>query len=220
MAEPKSGAGARASALRGGAALKSELLMPGMAVGLYGGTFDPPHDGHRHVARTALRHLGLDRIWWLPSPGNPFKPHPPAPIDERISRIKAFAPQPRQVASDLEARLGTKRTIALLRHLQTRHPRVRFIWVMGADGLAELHHWTAWREVVARVPLCVIARPEVGLKARLSKAARMMARARLPEISAQALVSRRRGWTYLTETLHPHASRALRGASPSTAAAD
>ncbi len=201
------------------AALKSELLAPGMTVGLYGGSFDPPHPGHRHVAQTALRRLGLDRVWWLPSPGNPFKPHAPTPLNSRIRAIDALAPEPRQVASDLEARLRTNRTITLIRHLQTRHPRVRFIWVMGADGLAELHHWTAWREIVERVPLCIVARPRIGLKARLSKAARMMARHRVPEISAKGLTSRRRGWTYLTETLHPHQSRQLRGASPSTEAA-
>ena len=202
------------------AGLKSKGLAAGMTVGLYGGTFDPPHEGHRHVATTALRRLGVDRVWWLPSRGNPFKLHAPAPFERRLSAIEALVPEPRHVASDLEMRLGENRTITLIRHLQARHPRVRFIWVMGADALIEFHRWTAWREIVRRVPLCVVARPGIGLKARLSRAARMMARARVPEIQAKALLSRRRGWTYLTETLHPHASRLLRGASPSTEAAD
>jgi len=202
------------------AALKTETLSPGMRVGLYGGTFDPPHDGHAHVARTTLMRLGLDRVWWLPSPGNPFKPHPPAPMAERLAAIEMLVPEPRQVASDLEARLGTNRTVTIICALQTRFPQVRFVWLMGADGLLELHHWRAWREIAARVPICVVARPEVGLKARLAPAARMMARTRIPEISAKSLCDKRRGWTYLTETLHPHASRHLRGMSLATAAAD
>lgn len=202
------------------AALKSEGLSPGMRVGLYGGTFDPPHAGHAHVARTALMRLGLDRVWWLPSPRNPFKAHNPAPMAQRLTAIETLVPEPRQVASDLERRLGTNRTITIIRALQRSFPQVRFVWVMGADGLLDLHHWRAWREIAARVPICVVARPEVGLKARLAPAARMMARARVPEINAKALCDKRRGWTYLTETLHPHASRHIRGTSPVTEAAD
>lgn len=202
------------------AALKSELLKPGMRIGLYGGTFDPPHDGHAHVARTALMRLGLDRVWWLPSPGNPFKNHAPAPMADRLAAIKALAAEPRHVASDFEARLGANRTIILIRTLQTQCPQVRFVWIMGADGLLELHRWRAWREIASRIPLCVVARPSVGLKARLAPAARMMARGRIPESRAKSLCDQSRGWTYLTETLHPHASRHLRGSSPATAAAD
>jgi nicotinate-nucleotide adenylyltransferase len=202
------------------AALKSELLSPGMRVGLYGGTFDPPHDGHAHVARTALMRLGLDRVWWLPSPRNPFKAHFPAPMAQRLAAIEALVPEPRQVPSDLERRLGTNRTITIIRAMQTAFPQVRFVWIMGADGLLELHRWRAWREIAARVPFCVVARPEVGLKARLAPAARIMARDRIPEIRAKRLCDKRRGWTYLTETLHPHASRHIRGTSPVTEAAD
>ena len=198
------------------AALKSETLAPGMTVGLYGGSFDPVHPAHMHVARTALKRLGLDRVWWLPSPGNPFKAHQPAPLDDRLEAIAACVPEPRQVVSDLEAQLGSNRTLNLVRYLQARYPQVRFIWVMGADGLLQFHQWTGWTEIAARLPICVIARPGIAMKARLSPAARQMARARMPEISATALKTRRRGWTYLTEPLHPHASRALRGRSPQT----
>ncbi len=191
-------------------ALKSETLAPGMTVGLYGGTFDPTHAGHAHVARTALKRLGLDRVWWLATPGNPFKTHAPAPLDQRLDAIRALAPEPCQVASDLEARLGSNRTIEVIRLLQARHPRVRFVWIMGADGLAQLHRWASWREIAHRVPICVVARPGTALKARLAPAARMMARDRVPESAARALPSRKPGWTYLTEPLHPQASRQMR----------
>lgn len=194
------------------AALKSELLAPGMRVGLYGGTFDPPHDGHRHVASTALKRLQLDRVWWLVSPGNPFKANPPAPLAERMDAVRSLAPGPRHVVSALELRLPSHRTVDVVAWLQTRHRGVRFVWIMGADGLAELHRWKAWREIVARTPLAVIARPGAGLAARFSPAARTLANVRTPESRAHSLVNTGApGWTYLTEPLHPQASRLLRG---------
>jgi nicotinate-nucleotide adenylyltransferase len=192
------------------AAFKSEALAPGMTVGLYGGTFDPPHAGHAHAARTALKRLNLDRVWWLATPGNPFKAHAPASLEHRLAAIDALVPEPRQVASGLEARLGSNRTIEVIRHLQSRHPQVRFVWVMGADGLAELHRWTEWREIAARVPICIVARPGAALKARLAPAARMLAHYRLRQCEARALPGRAPGWTYLTEPLHPQASRLMR----------
>lgn len=196
-----------------GRALKTGQLHRGMKVGLYGGSFDPPHDAHAHVARTALKRLELDRVWWLVSPGNPFKAHAPAPLADRVSAIHALTPEPRQVASDMEARLGTRRTIDLLRRLQRQHPGVRFVWIMGADGLGELHRWKAWREIVARTPICVVARPGAALKARLGPAARQMSAHRIGETQAHSLVTRGApGWTYLTEPLHPHASRDIRAA--------
>ena len=191
-------------------AFKSEALAPGMTVGLYGGSFDPPHAGHVHVARTARKRLGLDRVWWLASPGNPFKPDAPAPMARRLAWIEAAAPEPGMVASGLEADLASSRTVDVIAHLQARHPRVRFVWIMGADGLAELHRWRAWTEIAARVPICVIARPGSGLRARLSPAARRLSRFRVRQNEARRLPVTLPGWTYLTEPLHPHASRTLR----------
>ena len=191
-------------------AFKSETLAPGMTVGLYGGSFDPPHAGHVHVARAAKKRLGLDRVWWLASPGNPFKENPPAPIEERLCWIEDAAPEPGMVASDLEAFLPSSRTIHVIEWLQARFPTVRFVWIMGADGLAELHRWHDWTAIAGRVPLCVVARPGSGLKARLSPAARRLARFRVSQAQARRLPVTVPGWTYLTEPLHPHASRDMR----------
>ncbi|MEQ8404747.1 MAG: nicotinate-nucleotide adenylyltransferase [Oceanicaulis sp.] len=191
-------------------ALKTEALAPGMRVGLYGGSFDPPHAGHVHVARSAKKRLGLDRVWWLASPGNPFKDNPPAPLAERLGWIEDAAPEPGMVASDLEAFLPSNRTVHVIAWLQARHPSVRFVWIMGADGLAELHRWHDWTEIAARVPICVVSRPADSLKARLSPAARRLARFRIAESRARALPVTIPGWTYLTEPLHPHASRHMR----------
>jgi len=182
-----------------------------MTVGLDGGTFDPPHAGHVHVARSAMKRLGLNRVWWLASPGNPFKENAPAPLAERLALIEDAAPEPRMVASGIEADLASSRTVDVIAWLQARHPGVRFVWIMGADGLAELHRWRRWTEIVRRVPICVVSRPGSGLAARLSPAARRMARHRLLPSRARALTVTVPGWTYLTEPLHPHASRELRG---------
>ena len=194
----------------GRAALKSEILKPGMRIGLYGGSFDPPHIAHAHVARTAMKRLGLDRVWWLISPGNPFKAHQPAAIDERIAIINALVPDPRMVPSAIEAGLPSSRTADVIAWMQMRYPGVDFVWIMGADGFAQLHRWHNWQDIAARVPICVVSRPGSTLKALCSPAARRLSHARVPETQARALVSCVPGWTYLTEPLHPHSSRALR----------
>ncbi|MCC5996030.1 MAG: nicotinate-nicotinamide nucleotide adenylyltransferase, partial [Oceanicaulis sp.] len=186
------------------AGLKSELLAPGLRVGLYGGTFDPPHAGHLHVARSALRRLQLDRVWWLVSPGNPFKPHPPAPLAERLDAVRALAPGPRHVVSALEAQLSSHRTVDVIAWLQARHRGVRFVWIMGSDGLAELHRWKAWREIIARVPLAVIARPIEGPDPRFSPAARALAGVPPPETPAPPWVSKGApGWTIISAQVTP-----------------
>lgn len=192
-------------------ALKSELLHDGMRVGIYGGSFDPVHRAHRHVARTALKRLDLDRIWWLVSPGNPLKAHAPASLETRAEAIRAAMPEPRHVVSTLEARLNTRTTIDLITHLQQRYPRVHFVWIMGADGLANFHHWKDWQHIANRMPICVIARPGSAIKARLSPAARFLARARKRDSQAKSVaLGSPPGWTYLTEPLHAEASRLLR----------
>ena len=192
-------------------ALKSELLHDGMRVGIYGGSFDPVHRAHRHVAQTALKRLGLDRVWWMVSPGNPLKSHAPASLETRASAIKALMPEPGHVVSTLEARLNTRATIDLITSLQTRYPRVNFVWIMGADGLAHFHRWKDWQTIAQRIPICVIARPSVALKARLSPAARYLARSRKHDRQAKTLaLGNPPGWTYLTEPLHAEASRLLR----------
>ena len=192
-------------------AAKSELLHDGMLVGIYGGSFDPVHRAHRHVAQTALKRLDLDRVWWMVSPGNPLKAHAPASLESRADAIRALMPEPGHVVSTLEDRLHTRATIDLISHLQSRYPRVNFVWIMGADGLANFHRWKDWQAIARRIPICVIARPGSAMKARLSPAARYLARARKHDSRAKSLpLGNPPGWTYLTEPLHAEASRLLR----------
>ena len=107
----------------------------GMTVGLLGGSFDPAHEGHVHITHEALRRFGLDRIWWLVSPGNPLKPRPPAPLPQRLVHARRLMRHPRVLVTDLEARLNTRATADTLRALQRIYPGVRFVWIMGADNL-------------------------------------------------------------------------------------
>lgn len=153
--------------------------LPGMAVGLLGGSFDPAHEGHAHITREALRRLGLDRVWWLVSPGNPLKERQPAPMAARMARARQVMCDPRVVVTDIEARLGTRYTADTIARLQALYPGVRFVWIMGADNLAGFHRWERWREIMARVPVAVLARPGAGLPARFAPAARVFAAQRL-----------------------------------------
>ena len=152
----------------------------GMVVGLLGGSFDPAHAGHAHITREALKRFGLDRVWWLVSPGNPLKTEGPAPIDLRLAQARAVMQDPRVVVTDLEKRLGTRATADTLDRLTALYPGVHFVWLMGADNLVQFHRWDRWRTILARVPVGVLARPGFGVAARLSVAARMFHAAEVP----------------------------------------
>lgn len=156
------------------------IARPGMTVGLLGGSFDPAHEGHVQITEEALRRFGLDRIWWLVSPGNPLKPHGPAPLAERIARARRIMRNPRVEITGIEAGLGTRMTRDTLAALQRLYPGVHFVWLMGADNLVQFDHWDRWQDIAARVPIGVIARPGWQMPARFSRAARMLWRARLP----------------------------------------
>jgi nicotinate-nucleotide adenylyltransferase len=156
-------------------------------VGLLGGSFDPPHGGHVALTLAALKRFGLDRVWWLVSPGNPLKARGPASMERRLTASRAMLRHPRVEVTDLEARLGTRYTAETLVILRARWTGVRFVWLMGADNLAALHHWEDWTAIMAMVPVGILARPGVGLRAGLSPAARRFARARLPEAAARRL---------------------------------
>ena len=159
----------------------------GQVVGLLGGSFDPPHAGHLHISEEALARFGLDRLWWLVSPGNPLKVQGPAPLERRLAAARALVRHPRIVVTGLEAQLGTRHTARTIAALQARYPGVRFVWLMGADNLAELHRWQDWREIMERVPVGVLARPGQRISARLSRAARIYRAARLPGRASQRL---------------------------------
>ena len=197
---------------------------PGMTVGLYGGSFDPAHEGHVHVALRALRRLSLDEVWWLVSPGNPLKlkaGRVSAPLADRVAGARSLARHPRLRVTTIESRFGTRFTLDTVRALKARRPHIRFVWIMGADGLAELHRWRGWRELMAELPLLVIDRPGYGARAAAAPAARRFARHRLPEARARALPrTAPPAWVLLHGRLDPRSATEIReGRRPRPAAA-
>ena len=158
-----------------------------LRIGLLGGSFNPAHEGHRAISLEAMKRLRLDRVWWLVSPQNPLKPvQGMASFAERFAGAQAAARHPRIIVSDLEQRLGTDYTVDTMRWLQ-RHCHARFVWLIGADNLAQLPHWRGWRELVRRVPIAVFDREPYSYRALAGRAAQAFADARRPERDAASL---------------------------------
>ncbi len=157
--------------------LRSQIpyARPGQVIGLFGGSFDPPHQGHVHVTLEAMKAFGLDRVWWLVSPGNPLKQRGPAPLPRRLEAARAVMQHPRVDVTDIEAQTGTRATADTLSALRGLYPQVRFVWIMGADNLAQFHRWKDWRQIMDSVPVGVVARPGDRISARMSPAARVYA---------------------------------------------
>jgi nicotinate-nucleotide adenylyltransferase len=191
-----------------------------MRVGLFGGSFDPAHEGHAHVARTAMRRLGLDRVIWLVSPQNPLKPAgQAAELPHRMASARRFARGPRMIVSDLEARIGASYTIDTVRALKARFPGVKFVWIMGADSLATFHHWRGWTQIMREIPVAVVSRPWISLKSRFSPAALRFARYRWPSRRALGLAgSKPPAWVFLYGRFNFMSSTALRARQAKVAA--
>jgi nicotinate-nucleotide adenylyltransferase len=195
--------------------VKTPLVMPGQRVGIMGGSFNPPHDGHAMVAQTALKRLRLDQLWWLVTPGNPLKSHGAlAPLAERMAMCETFAHRPAMRVTAFEVQLKTPYTAATLAFLQQRYPTVTFIWIMGADNLASFHRWQQWRTIARTMSMAVIDRPGWRLRALSSPAGLALARTRLPEAQAARLGARNHPrWSLLSARLSDASSTQLRNLS-------
>lgn len=188
---------------------------PGLAIALMGGSFNPPHQGHLQIAKTVLKRLWIDRVWWIVTPGNPLKPHHQlAPLDERIAACRALIGNDgRMLPTAFEGQLGGSYSVDTIRFLQTRFSSTRFVWVMGADNLASFHRWHRWREIASRLPIAVVDRPGWHLAAIASPAARTLARHRIAPGPARSLAwMAPPAWTFISSRLSPASSTALRAA--------
>ncbi|MDB5452520.1 MAG: nicotinic acid mononucleotide adenylyltransferase, partial [Caulobacteraceae bacterium] len=187
-------------------------LSRGMRVGLFGGSFNPAHEGHAHVAETAKRRLGLDRVIWLVSPQNPLKPsHETADLAERMAEAALFARGPHMIVSDAETRFGSQYTIDTIRALKGRFPGVKFVWIMGADSLATFHRWRGWTQIMREVPVAVVSRPWISMKSRFSPAAlRFSSRRARPEAAMGLPVATPPAWAFLFGRFNFQSSTALR----------
>jgi nicotinate-nucleotide adenylyltransferase len=183
-------------------------------IGLLGGSFNPAHGGHLHVARMALRRLGLDQVWLLVSPGNPLKPRRGmAPLAVRLAGARAMVDGRRIVATAIERDLGTRYSVDTARKLRRLFPRARFVWLLGADNLVQLSRWRRWTDLAAIMPLAVVARPGAVRAALAGKAARRLHSARRPVHEAAGLADRAPpAWVFLPVRLHGGSATAIRAA--------
>jgi nicotinate-nucleotide adenylyltransferase len=183
-----------------------------MAIGLFGGTFDPPHEAHVGATLLAMKRLGLNRVWWLVTPGNPLKnTNRLAPLAARIAASRALTRDTRIDVTGLEAAIKTRFTYDTIKWLLRRCPGVRFVWIMGADNLRTFHRWQRWRDIARLVPIAVIDRLGPSLYASAGIAGQALSRFRLPESAARSLVNQKPpAWIYLHGLKSPLSSTALR----------
>ena len=203
------------------AALAGRLPLPGARIGLLGGSFNPAHGGHRHISLAALRRLGLDEVWWLVSPQNPLKPRAGmAPFAaRRESARRVIAGHPRLRATALEDALGTAFTADTLALLTRRFPAVRFVWLMGADNLAQIDRWERWTALFATLPIAVFDRPSYSYSTISAKAARRFASARVPEAKARTLAARSPpAWVFLHQPRDRRSATHIRQRTPNAQA--
>lgn len=181
-------------------------------IGLLGGSFNPAHEGHLHISLEALKRLKLDEVWWLVSPQNPLKKA--SDLEAYVLRFetaKALARHPRIRVRDLEAKHGLHYSIDTIRFLQSHHRNVQFIWLMGADNLANFHRWRSWREIAKRVPIAVLDRAPYGMRALHARFALQYAQWRIASSeAAQLAVGLAPRWAYLTIPRHPLSATYLR----------
>ena len=171
-----------------------------MRIGLLGGSFNPPHQAHRAISQFALKRLRLDRVWWLVTPGNPLKDaHASGNLAARIKAAREIADDPRIDVSCLESVIGTRYTVDTINFLRRRAQKLRFVWIMGADNLAQFHRWQHWQRIATQMPIAVIDRPPQSFRALAAPAAQALAPYRLPENEAGRLADHRApAWVFLT----------------------
>jgi nicotinate-nucleotide adenylyltransferase len=186
----------------------------GQAIGLFGGSFNPPHAGHRHASLFALRRLGLDQIWWMVTPGNPLKKNGSLPpLAARMQAAAEIAAHPRIGISGAEAIFRTRYTEDLIRILKARDPTTRFVWIMGSDSLTDFHRWENWQTIASLVPIAVVNRPRSLGAPISSRAALAMARHRIDTEDSATLPNRRPpAWVFLIGPRIKASSTAIRSA--------
>jgi nicotinate-nucleotide adenylyltransferase len=192
------------------------MAAPHMRIGLLGGSFNPAHGAHLEISLTALKRLGLDQVWWLVSPGNPLKDASNLlSLKKRVAGAQEVASHPRIEATGFAGEKGSAYTIDLLTELKRRFPGVAFVWLMGADNLADFHRWRAWEEIFALMPIAVFDRPGFRLRARASKAAQRFSAYHVDESDAPGLAWLvPPAWTILSHPLLRLSSTELRAKKP------
>jgi nicotinate-nucleotide adenylyltransferase len=194
------------------AATRLPMASRHMRIGLLGGSFNPAHSAHVEISLTALKRLGLDQVWWIVTPGNPLKDPSKLPtVAKRVAAAKRVASHPRIAVTGFAGGKGSAYTIDLLTELKRRFPDVNFVWLMGADNLAQFHRWRSWQKIFASMPIAVLDRPGFRLKARASQAGMRFQEFHVDESDASGLARLSPpAWTILTHRLSHLSSTKLR----------
>lgn len=171
----------------------------GLRIGLFGGSFNPPHRGHLHVSLTAIRQLQLDQLWWMVTPGNPLKQgNNLSGLNERLLQCQTIARHPDIKVTAFEASYNFRYSADTIRLLKQRRPRAKFVWVMGADNLANFHHWNRWRDIVQSVPIAVIDRPNSTATPNSTSATHFLAKYRIDERDSRLIAGLNApAWTFI-----------------------
>ena len=195
--------------------IRSDALLPPSStrarIGMFGGSFDPPHSGHLHVASTAMKRLQLDAVWWFPTPGNPLK-EAPSDYEERFAAVQVLTKRNRDFrVSNIEKQAGLRYTYDLVRLMRQHCPHADLVWIMGGDSLMTFHYWKDWEKLAESIPIAVIARPGFELASRFSLFAKKMRLHRLANNAASILPQQKApAWVYVPAPLDPISSTALR----------
>jgi nicotinate-nucleotide adenylyltransferase len=184
----------------------------GQRIGLFGGSFNPAHAGHRMVALYALKRLKLDWVWWLVSPQNPLKDtRETGEYSERFAHTKLIARHPRFVVTDIEHQIHSQNTAQTFAAMHTAFSQAHFVWIMGADSFRDLDHWKRWSHIAETLPLAVLARPGYSMRALGSQAANRYAKSRVPNEQAGVLAKRAApAWVFVSMPLRNESSTAIR----------
>lgn len=185
-------------------------------IGLLGGSFNPAHEGHRHISLEALRRLDLDEVWWLVAPQNPLKDAlGMGALDERLAAARRVAGHDRIRITDIERVVGTRYTVDTLARLRRLFPSAAFVWLMGADNLAQMARWKRWPDIAAMAPIAVIDRPGCGVRALAGAVARRYGAARSRDGAVRGLAAAGPpAWCFLRCRLSPLSATAIRAARP------
>jgi nicotinate-nucleotide adenylyltransferase len=189
-----------------------------MRIGLFGGSFNPPHEGHKLVSQQVLKRLNLDAVWWLVSPGNPLKNNKNLPsVEHRVRAARALIERPEIKVTGFEAAHGFRYTYNSLRYLKSRLPARKLVWIMGADNLATFHHWEHWQEIASLMPMAIYMRPGSARGATAARAASVLSKYRLAESDATLLPNcAAPAWVFLHGIMSGLSSSAIRASDENT----
>ncbi len=211
MSKQQDATSGKAGEASAGPYAKAPIVRAGMRVGLLGGSYDPPHEGHVHISLEAIKRLQLDQLWWLVSPGNPLKEQGPWPLERRLQQCAQLARHPKIKITALEASLGSPYTARTLAFLTRRYRSTRFVWLMGADNMASVHLWQDWRQIFATVPVAVLDRPGQRHEVAASMAAHLFGKNRIGEQQAQSILNAPTpAWSILSVPLNYESSSRIR----------